>query len=90
MTGDQEGNRLIEMVEDSFLTQVVTQPKRENTLLDLVLVGDPEIIRDCEVGDKITGYDHHLIRCNVNISHKLADNPSVIPDYKNIKFQPSP
>ncbi len=29
LTGDQEGNRLIEMVEDSFFTQTVTQPTRE-------------------------------------------------------------
>ncbi len=50
MTGDQEGNRLVEMVEDSFLIQVVTQPTRENNLLDLVLVNDPDLIRDCEVG----------------------------------------
>ncbi len=70
------------MVEDSFLTQVVTQPTRENNLLDLVLVSDPDLIRDCEVGEKIHGCDHHLICFYVNVSHKFADNPSVIPDYK--------
>ncbi len=37
LTGDQEGSRLIEMVEESFLTQVVTQPTRETYILDLVL-----------------------------------------------------
>ncbi len=36
MAGDQEGSRLIDMVEDSFLTHVITQPTRENILLDLV------------------------------------------------------
>ncbi len=45
LTGDQEGNRLIEMVEDLFLTQVVTQPTRENNLLDLVLISDPDLSR---------------------------------------------
>ncbi len=29
LTRDQEGNRLIEMVEDSFLTQIVTQRTTE-------------------------------------------------------------
>ncbi len=52
LTGDQEGNRLIEMVADSFLIQVVTQPTRENNLLDLVLVSDPDLFRDCEDGEK--------------------------------------
>ncbi len=37
MNGDREGSRLIEMVEDAFLTQIVTQPTRENNTLDLVL-----------------------------------------------------
>ncbi len=42
LIGDQEGSRLINMVEDSYLTQVVTQPTRENNMLDLVLVSDPD------------------------------------------------
>ncbi len=37
MNGDQDSNRLIEMVEDSFLTQTVTQPTRGDNILDLVL-----------------------------------------------------
>ncbi len=78
LTGDQEGNRLIEMVEDSFLTQVETQPTRENHLLDLVLVSDPDLIRDCKVGEKNNGCDHHLIRFNVSVQHKLVENPTLI------------
>ncbi len=42
---DQEGSRLINVVLNSFLTQVVTQPKRENNILDLVLVSDPDLVR---------------------------------------------
>ncbi len=34
LTGDQEGNRLVEMVKNSFLTQGVTQLTIENDLLD--------------------------------------------------------
>ncbi len=32
LNGDQESNRLLEMLEDAFLTQIVTQPTRENNL----------------------------------------------------------
>ncbi len=59
MYGDQEGNRLVEMVEDTFLTQTVNQPTRENNILDLILVTDPDLIRNCEVGEKWSGCDHH-------------------------------
>ncbi len=34
MIWDREGSRRIEMVEDSFFTQVVNQPTRKNKILD--------------------------------------------------------
>ncbi len=46
MNGDQDGNRLLEMIEDTFLTQIVTQPTRENNLLGLVLVSDSDLTRE--------------------------------------------
>ncbi len=51
MQGDQEGSRLLEMVEDSFLSQIVTQPTRGNNILDLVLTTDTDLICDCEEGE---------------------------------------
>ncbi len=47
LSGDQEGNRLLEMLEDAFLTQIVTQQTRENNLLDLILVSDSDLSRGC-------------------------------------------
>ncbi len=38
MTGDQEGNSLLEMLEDTFMTQIISQPTRENNILDLVFL----------------------------------------------------
>ncbi len=35
MNRDQDDNRILEVLEDTFLTQIVTQPTRENNLLDL-------------------------------------------------------
>ncbi len=51
MHGDQEGNRLVEMIEDAFLTQTLNQPTRENNIRDLVLVTDLDLIRNCEIGE---------------------------------------
>ncbi len=50
--GANEGNKLVEMVQDSFLTQIVNQPTREHNILNLVLVTDPDLIHNCEVGEK--------------------------------------
>ncbi len=86
MHGDREGNRLLEMLEDTFLTQIVTQPTRENNLLDLVLVSDTDLTHDCQVGEKLGGCDHHLIRLKIRTDHELTENASKIPDYKRANF----
>ncbi len=74
------------MVEDSFLTQGITQPTRGNNILDLVLVSDHDLIRDCEVGEKLSGCHHHIIHFNVSVQHKLIENPTLIPDYRKTNF----
>ncbi len=74
MNGDREGNRLIEMEGDAFLTQTITRPTRENSVLDLVFASDSDLIRDLKVGGKLGGCDHHLIRLNVKTKFTLADN----------------
>ncbi len=86
MHGDQEVNRLVEMIDDAFLTQTVNQPTRENNIQDLVLVTDPDLIRKREVGEKLSGCDHHLIRFNLKTEYNLIDNMSAVPDYKKSNF----
>ncbi len=86
LIGDQEGSRLINMVEDSFLMQVVIQPTRENNILDLVLVSDPDLVRDCEVEEKLGGSNHIIIRFNICVQHKLDNNPTLVPDYRKANF----
>ena len=82
MAGDPEGTRLVDLIDDEFLSQAVNQPTRENNVLDLVLATDPDLIDDCEVGEKLNGCDHHLIRFKINTEAELSDNASLIPDYR--------
>ncbi len=86
VNGDQEGNRLLKMLEDAFLTQIVTQPRRENNLLDLVLVSDLDLARECQVGENLSGCDHHLIRLTIRTGQELTDNKSRIPEYRRAYF----
>ncbi len=81
MHGDQEGNTLVEMIEDAFLTQIVNQRTKENNILDLILVTDLDVIRNCDVGEKLSGCDHHLIRLNVITEYNLTENMSAVPGY---------
>ncbi len=86
MHGDQEGSRLIEMVEDSFLSQIVNQPTRGNNILDLLLTTDTDLITDCEVGEILSGCDHHMIRFRIRTKHQVTENKSKVPDYRNANF----
>ncbi len=67
MAGDQEGNRLFEMLEDTFMTQNFSRPTRENNILDLVFV------HEREVGEILSGSDHHLIRYSIRTEHELLE-----------------
>ncbi len=58
----------------------------ENNLLDLVLVSDSDLTRECQVGDKLDGCDHHLIRLKIRTDHELTENTFKIPDYKRANF----
>ncbi len=80
MHGDQEGIILVEMAEDSLLTQIVNQPTREHNILDLLLV------TNCKVGEKLNGCDHHLIRFNIKTRYNIINNMSTVPDYKKVNF----
>ncbi len=80
MKGDREGNRLIAMEEDAIFTQIVTQPTRENNILDLVFASDPGLIRNCKVSEKLSGCDRHLILFNIKTECTLGDNKTKIPD----------
>ncbi len=71
MTGDQEGNRLLEMLEDTFMTQIISQPTRENNILDLAFVTDPDLVREGKVGEILSCCDHHLIRFSIERNMSL-------------------
>ncbi len=87
MHGDQKGNRLVEMVEDSFLSQLVTQPTRGNNIL--VLTTNTDLVSECEVGERLSGCDHHMIRLRIRTNHQLAENKSMVPDYRHANFDRS-
>lgn len=77
---DQEDNRLIDVVGDSFITQTVTQPLHGDDILNLVLASDPDLTDDCKVGEKLDDCYHHFIHFNIKINFALIDNNAKIPD----------
>lgn len=86
MNGDQDGNILIEILEDTFLTQIITQLRREIYLLNLILVSDSNLKRECQVGKNLSGCNDHLIRLEIKTDREHFENRSKIPDCRGVFF----
>ena len=56
----------MDIVQDSFLTQLVKEPTRESNILDLVLTTSPDSITDLSIGESFS--DHNSI--NFSLSGK--------------------
>lgn len=69
------------MEEDSFSTQILTCPTRENNIFDLVLVIDPNFILDCKMGEELNGCNHYLIGFSVRIENQLPEKKAIVLDY---------
>lgn len=50
---------LMDIIQDNFLTQLVTEPTREHNILDLVLSTSSDSIKNLSVGEKFS--DHNMI-----------------------------
>ncbi|KAK4829461.1 hypothetical protein QYF61_004679 [Mycteria americana] len=57
----KQSRRFLECVEDNFLTQLVSEPTREGTLLDLLFVNREGLVGDVMVGGRLGHSDHKMI-----------------------------
>ncbi len=55
------------------MTQIISQPTRENNILDLVFVTDPDLVCEEKVGEILSGCDHNLIRFSIRTDHELLE-----------------
>ena len=55
---------LVDIVQDNFLSQLVSEPTRDKNILDLVLTTSTDYVQDLCVGDLFS--DHNLITFSIN------------------------
>ncbi len=84
--GGLERNRRLETLEDTLMTQMITKPTRKSNILDLVLVSDPDLLREGRVGKKLNGCDHHLTRFSLRTDQEHLENATKIPNYRKANF----
>ena len=75
--------------EESFLMQMVTEPTRNNEILDLVLISEDLSINNLNVGEQIGTSDHNIIRFDVLINHNMKpnSNKTYMPNFCRADFE---
>jgi len=71
----------LKTVEDCFYTEHVQTPTRDDSILDLVLTRDPDLVSNVQVLYNFGSSDHSMIVCTVHSEHKLFENSRMICDY---------
>ncbi|XP_074451776.1 uncharacterized protein LOC141746694 [Larus michahellis] len=68
-----QSRRLLQCVDDNFLTQVVQEATRRGALLDLVLTNTEGLVEDIKVGGNLGCSDHEMIEFRImGTTHKTS------------------
>ena len=66
-----------DVVNDCYLTQLVHQPTRGSSILDLVFTNDPSVFEEVEVIEPLLGSDHKAVLCKLSCSSQNPVNKEV-------------
>nr|XP_053633351.1 uncharacterized protein LOC128689237 [Cherax quadricarinatus] len=82
LTGNLESYDFLEVVQDCFLKQFVTEPTRGNNLLDLVLANNESLVNYLEVSEELGASDHKSITFRIEWKYDSRDNSVTVPDFR--------
>lgn len=77
---------MTEFLEDSYLTQMVTEPILHNNILDLVIVTQDNLVRNIAVGEHLGSCDHKLVRVDIKTHINDTENKVMVPYFKRANF----
>ncbi len=77
---------MIEFLEENFLSRMVSEPTRENNLLDLVITTQDILVSNVTVGEHFGSCDHKLVRIDIKAQTKVTENKVKVPNFKRANF----
>lgn len=72
--GHKQSSWFLEGMEDSFLTQVIKELMRGDTLLDLILTNKEELVGDVKVRDSLGNSDHGIVELRIPLGENKANS----------------
>ena len=69
--GDNDAEDLLKLVQDNFLNQIIREPTRGDSILDLILTNRDDLVKEADVGGQLGNSDHCEIRFILKGEKKL-------------------
>ena len=87
MVSCRQCRRLLECVEDNFLSQVTDTPTRGDAILDLLVTNTSELIGDIKIGGSLGCSDHALVEFAVLRDMGQAKSKVRTLNFRKANFQ---
>ena len=83
--GSTKADNFLDVVMDNLWSQHVTKPTRQNSLLDLVITSDPNMVDEVEVIEHLGTSDHSMVQWEMTYRVELIkETPK--RDFRNANF----
>ena len=80
--------QFVECLEDCFFMQLVRdKTRKQKSMLDLVITGEPDIVDDVEVLDTFGKSDHHMLSWRSDICVESGIQMQILLDYNKADFR---
>ena len=79
---DKAGAKFLELIDDCYLHQLVTEPTRYDNILDLVFSSEADMIEDVDVREPAVNSDLCTIHFNLVVRRQAKNNP----DWQTIDY----
>lgn len=76
-------NYLIACVHELNMVQKVSEPTRENSILDLILCSQAELVTNVTVHETFSTSDHSYITCSLSVPNMNSIEDKICFDFKN-------
>ena len=75
------------MLNDVFLTQVNTEPTRNDNILDLILTNSPDLIPELSVIESLVDWDHCSVLFKIKTGNKgKSTGKRLVFNYKKVDW----
>ena len=82
----KQSRRLLEWVEDSFLTQLVQEPTRGGALLDLLFTNSEGLVGDVKAGDCLGQSNHETVEFSILGDVRRVTSKTAVLNFKRVDF----